>query len=261
MTERTDEQQSSNFGIAHQSSITSIRLQAARTLDDTLVVGPTLPYYCPSDLQGVVHCCVLEFFARSYKHLATPHLWDGKSSRGARQRLPASTFRPTSYLFRLAGVSCRLDLSKLTGIVDLTSVTCRGETLTPVPHFHRHSREPCFQANTADTINGIGPTEAGVSPYVLGDPTEYTKLSYYHIIRRPTDTQAMCGASAAVQTLDPIRRGYCKCGRRTPPSLLCTTPSWPNGSRRTRFLCAGRRVLLAFAVQIKLKRECPPALV
>ena len=41
-----------------------------------------------------------------------------------------------------------------------------------VPHFHGH----CSQANAADTINGIEPTEAGVPPYILRGQTEYTML-------------------------------------------------------------------------------------
>ena len=48
-------------------------------------------------------------------------------------------------------------------------------------------------------------TEAGVPPYILRGQTEYTSLSFYRLIKRPTDTQAKRGASTAVQTISYIQ--------------------------------------------------------
>jgi len=145
-------------------------------------------------------------------------------------------------------------------IVDLTSATCRPP-LKPVPHFHGHCREPNFQANVVGMVNRIDLTEAGIPPYILRDLTNhYAIILSRHLTSH--NPQATRGASAAVQTLDPIRRGYSKSGWRASLSQIGTTPSWPRYSycstRRTMFLCA-KAVLLAFAVQIKLVDRIPPS--
>ena len=112
--------------VQHHSQLAQpIRLHATRTF----IVAPMPPYYCPGNLQGVVNCYVLDNFARSYKRLATPCISDGKPSRGARQRVPARTFRPTSSPFRLRLVDdpavlaypnspdCRPDLGHLSPVL------------------------------------------------------------------------------------------------------------------------------------------------
>ena len=188
----------------HQSQ--PIRLHAARTLD-ILVVGPTPPYYyCPSDLQGVVNCYVLDNIPRSYKRLATPYSLDGKPRRGARQRLPARTFRLTSCSLHLVSVpavltfpnppDCRPDIGRL------SPVLVRGNQHSSLI-FTDSAGSPGFKL-TSWILNGFEPTEAGVAPNILRDPTEYTTMSFHRVIRRPTDTQARRGAFVAVQTLHPI---------------------------------------------------------
>jgi hypothetical protein len=103
---------------------------------------------------------------------------------------------PTSCPFRLAGVFRRLDLSKLTGSWTRHRSPF-ARKLGPVPPFHGH----CFQANAADTINGI---ELTVPPYITSEVRPNTLcFSFYHVIEHPTDMQAKRGASMAVQTLDP----------------------------------------------------------
>ena len=96
------------------------------------------------------------------------------------------------------GVARLLDLSKFTGSWTRHR-SFFARKLGPIPHFHGH----CSQANAADAINGIELTEAGVPPYILRGRTEYTILSFYRVIKRPTDTQAKRSASTAVQTIDP----------------------------------------------------------
>ena len=96
------------------------------------------------------------------------------------------------------GVARLLDLSKFTGSWTRHRSSF-ARKLGPIPHFHGH----CSHATAADAINGIELTEAGVPPYNLGGQTDYTMLSFYRVIKRPTDTQAKRGASTAVQTMDP----------------------------------------------------------
>ena len=84
-----------------------------------------------------------------------------------------------------------------------------------------------------DAISGIELTEAGV-PYVLRGQTEYTILSFYRVIKRPTDTQAK-RASTAVQTIDPKSCGCSKSLLRISPSHMCTAPCW------LRYSCDSKR--------------------
>jgi hypothetical protein len=46
-------------------------------------------------------------------------------------------------------------------------------------------------------------TKAGILPYILRGQIEYTILSFYCIIKCPTDMQAKRGASMAIQKIDP----------------------------------------------------------
>jgi hypothetical protein len=111
---------------------------------------------------------------------------------------PAPSDRPTSRPFRQAGVFRRLDLSKLTGSWTRHRSPF-ARKLGPVPHFHGRRSH----ANAVDTTDGIELTKAGVPSYILRGQTEYTILSFYRVINRPTDTQATRGSTTPVQTLDP----------------------------------------------------------
>ena len=129
-----------------------------------------------------MNCYMLDNFARSYKRLAAPYSLDGKPSRGARQRPPAHTFRPTSCSIHLVSVpavltfpnspDCRSDIG-------CPSPVLVGGNQDPYLIFTDKCRESWFQANIVDTVNGIELTEAGVPPNILS--TRPNTLQFHFI--------------------------------------------------------------------------------
>jgi len=139
-----------------------IRLHAARTF----IVGPTPPYYCLSDLQGVVNCYVSPDVCGTSRGLSSTLLigWEITPRCSA---LPARTFRLTSCSFRLRPVGdpavltypnspdCRPDIGHLSPVLV-------GRTQDPSLIFTDIAES--FQANVVGTVNGTERTEAGVPP-------------------------------------------------------------------------------------------------
>jgi len=135
--------------VQHRSQ--PIRLHAARTF----IVGPTPPYYCLSDLQGVVNCYVSPDVCRTPRSLSSTLLigWEIAPRCSA---LPARTFRLTSCSFRLRPVGdpavltypnspdCRPDIGHLSPVLV-------GRTQVPSLIFTDTAES--FQANVVGTVN------------------------------------------------------------------------------------------------------------
>lgn len=243
----------------HQSQ--PICLHATCTLD-ILVVGPTPPYYhCPSDLQGVANCYVLYNFPRSYKRLTTPYSLDGKPSRGAPQRLPARTFRPTSCSFHLVSVptvlifpnspDCRPDIGRL------SPVLVRGNQ-DPSLIFTDNAESPGFGL-TSWTLNGFELTEARAAPNILRpDRMHYNFISSHHSTPHghASEARRVCGRSNTTSDMTRLQQKWMMYASQKYVQLRVGRAV--QGGRDSCGRASGA-VLLAFAVQINLKHEFPRA--